>query len=458
MGTVSNSLASTTASTFNGTSQYAADLQQAINQAVTIASIPVTQLQNNVTTLQGQASEVSALQTDFGVIQTAIQTLASGGASSLAATVGDSTIVTANVDTTAAATAGTYTINVISAGSSTTTLSNDNLPTVSNPATSSISTSGTYTLTVGTSTFTITPTSNTLNALAQSINSAGAGVSATLVNIGSPTAPDYRLSLQATSLGDAGIQLNDGSQDLLQTLSTGSSATYQVDGQPSTPISSNSASVTIAPGVTVNLLQAGQTTVTVAPDSSAAANTLSSLVTAYNNASAELGANHGTAGGPLTGQSLIYQLEQSLRDLVNYSGGSGSVQNLASLGLSLNDQGQLSFNQSQFESAEATNPNGVAAFLGSATGGGFLTTATNVLNGLEDPATGIFQGVTASLQKQISADNDNITADQARITTMQNALTEQMAEADAAIASLESQVSYFTTLFTDQQQNSVING
>ena len=450
MGTVSNSLAT---STFNGTSQYAADLQKAITNAVTVASIPVTQLQANVATLQTQASEINTLQTQFAALQTAIQTLATGGASSLAATVADTKIASVAIDTSAAATAGTYTLNVISAGSPTTTLSNNGLPTVSDPSTTSISTSASYTLTVGGSTFTITPTSNTLNALAQSINSAGAGVSATLVNIGSPSAPDYRLSLQSTTLGNTSIQLNDGSQDLLQTLTTGAPAQYQVDGQPSTPISSSSASVTIAPGVTVTLLQAGQTTVTVAPDSTSAANTLSSFVSAYNTASSELGLNHGTAGGPLTGQSLIYQLEQSLRSLVNYSSGSGTVQNLASLGLTLNQQGVLSFDQTKFQSAEASDPSGVTAFLGSATGGGFLTTATNVLNGLEDSSAGIFVGASNAIQKQITSDNNTITDDQTRITNMQNQMTQQMAQADAAIASLESQVTYFTTLFADEQNN-----
>lgn len=450
MGTVSNSLAT---STFNGTSQYAADLQKAITNAVTVASIPVTQLQANVATLQTQASEINTLQTQFAALQTAIQTLATGGASSLAATVADTKIASVAIDTSAAATAGTYTLNVISAGSPTTTLSNNGLPTVSDPSTTSISTSASYTLTVGGSTFTITPTSNTLNALAQSINSAGAGVSATLVNIGSPSAPDYRLSLQSTTLGNTSIQLNDGSQDLLQTLTTGAPAQYQVDGQPSTPISSSSASVTIAPGVTVTLLQAGQTTVTVAPDSTSAANTLSSFVSAYNTASSELGLNHGTAGGPLTGQSLIYQLEQSLRSLVNYSSGSGTVQNLASLGLTLNQQGVLSFDQTKFQSAEASDPSGVTAFLGSATSGGFLTTATNVLNGLEDSSAGIFVGASNAIQKQITSDNNTITDDQTRITNMQNQMTQQMAQADAAIASLESQVTYFTTLFADEQNN-----
>ena len=450
MGTVSNSLAT---STFNGTSQYAADLQKAITNAVTVASIPVTQLQANVATLQTQASEVNTLQTQFAALQTAIQTLAAGGASSLAATVADTKVASVAIDTSAAATAGTYTLNVISAGSPTTTLSNNGLPTVSDPSTTSISTSASYTLTVGGSPFTITPASNTLNALAQAINSAGAGVSATLVNIGSPSAPDYRLSLQTTTLGNTAIQLNDGTQDLLQTLTTGTPAQYQVDGQPSTPISSNSAAVTIAPGVTVTLLQPGQTTVTVAPDSTSAANALSAFVTAYNTASSELGLNHGSAGGPLTGQSLIYQLEQSLRGLLNYSSGSGTVQNLSSLGLTVNQQGVLAFDQTKFQSAEASDPAGVTAFLGSATGGGFLTTATNVLSGLEDSSTGIFVGASNAIQKQITSDNNTITDDQTRITNMQNQMTQQMAQADAAIASLESQVTYFTTLFADEQNN-----
>lgn len=458
MGTVSSSLTTPQTSTFNGTSQYAGDLQQAITQAVTIASIPMNELQNNVTVLQGQASELSSLQNLFSSVQNAVQTLATGGSSSLAATVGDSTIASANVDTTAAVTGGTYALNVISTGSPTTTLSNDGLPTVSDPTSTSISTSSSFTLTVGGSNYTITPASNTLNALAQAINSAGAGVSASLVNIGSPSSPDYRLSLQSTALGDTSIQLNDGTQNLLETLTTGSPAQYQVDGQPSTPISSSSDNVTIAPGVTVNLLGTGQTTVTVAPDSSAAATAISAFVSAYNNAANELDYNHGSNGGALTGNSLIYQLEQSLRSIMNYTGGSGSVTSISALGLSFNDTGVLSFNQSQFESVEARDPNDVSAYLGSATGGGFLTNATNILSGLEDTTNGIFVDANNTIQNQITSDNNQISTDQANITTMQNTMTAQMSQADATIAGLESQLSYYTTLFTDEQNISTNGG
>ena len=134
----------------------------------------------------------------------------------------------------------------------------------------------------------MTPSSNTLDALAQAINQSGAAVNATIVNIGGPSSPDYRLSLQSTALGNVAIQLNDGTQPLLSTIATGAAAEYQIDGQPTTPISSDTSNVTIAPGVTVDLLQTGDTTVTVAPDSIAAANALSSFATAYNAAVTEL--------------------------------------------------------------------------------------------------------------------------------------------------------------------------
>lgn len=453
-----SSAGSTGTATFNGTSQYAGDLQQAINQAVAIASIPLTQLENNVSTLQSQGSELTTLQTDFTSVQTAIQQLASStGSGSLAASVSDNTVASVSVDTTAAATAGTYTLKVISAGSETTTLSNSSLPAVSDPTQSSISSSSSFTLTVGSSTYTITPASNTLSALVTSINSANAGVSATLVNTGSPSSPNYQLSLQSNTLGDETIQLNDGTQNLLSVLSDGAPAQYQIDGQPSTPISSSSPTVTLAPGVTADLLQAGQTTVTVAPDASASSSALSALVTAYNSALSELNTNHGTAGGALTGQSVLLQLQQQLQSLTEYSSGSGDVQSLADLGVTFNSSGQLTFDQTTFDNAETNDPDSVSSFLGSATGGGFLENATNVLSGLLNTNNGVFTETQSSYTNQINADNSEITATQARITTMQNNLTAQMSAADSMIASLESQDTYYTTLFSDENTDSNAN-
>ncbi len=154
----------------------------------------------------------------------------------------------------------------------------------------------------------------------------------------SPSAPDYRLSIQSTALGGVAIQLNDGTQNLLTTLSTGTVAQYQVNGQPSTPISSDSRNVTISPGVTVNLLQAGTSTVTVSASNSDVATALTSLVSAYNTAADDLAQNRGQAGGALTGDNLISTLSQQLRDLMGYTGGSGAVQNITDLSLTLRAQ------------------------------------------------------------------------------------------------------------------------
>ncbi len=462
MGTTSSLPSSLTqgTSSFNGTSQYAASLQNAISHAVLVASIPLTELQDNVTTLQGKTSELSTLKAISPPFRPRFRVYRPRAAAELfPPPIADNTVASVSLDTTAAVTAGSYDLNVISAGSQTTTLSNAGLPTVADPGSSSISTSDSYTLSVGSSNYTITPGANTLNDLAQAINQSGAAVNATIVNIGGPSSPDYRLSLESTALGNVGIQLNDGSANLLSTLSTGAPAQYQVDGQPAppaAPISSNTSTVTIAPGVSVNLLQAGDTTVTVAPDSTAAATALSSLASAYNAAVTELANNHGTAGGSLTGQSIVFQLGQSLRDILNYTGGSGSVQNLTSLGLTFNSNGDLQFNQAQFQALSASDPGDVSAFLGTAPSGsspgsGFLASATNTLNGLTDPLNGIFAQTTTALNQQINTDSQEITDTQNRITTMQNTLTAQMSAADTQIALLESQVTYYNQLFTASQ-------
>ena len=230
--------------------------------------------------------------------------------------------------------------------------------------------------------------------------------------MGSPAAPDYKLSLQTTKLGNIAIQLNDGSQDLLDTLSAGAEAQYQVNGQPATPISSDSSTVTIAPGVTVNLLDTGDSTVVVSQSSSAQANALSSFVAAYNAAVDELSANRGQGGGALTGDALIYTLSQSLRNLSGFTGGAGSVQNLTDLGLTFDKTGHLTFDQTVFANASAAHPSDVSAFLGSSSTGGFLKEATDMLNGLEDPTNGSIQTTMTSAQTAIDNQNQKISDEQ----------------------------------------------
>ena len=212
---------------------------------MTIASLPLNQLNSNVTSLQNQGDELATLQTGFAALQTAIQNLdqtTNGG--NLTASVSDNTVATATLNSTTAVAGGTYVLNVTSPGSPTTTVSNSGLPSVADPTSSSISTASSFTLSVAGTNFTITPASNTLSSLVQAINSSGADLSATLVNSDLLQLPTtgfrskvrhWELWRSSSTTGPTGF-IDDCS-------TTGTAAQYQVNGQPSTPISSDSSTV-----------------------------------------------------------------------------------------------------------------------------------------------------------------------------------------------------------------------
>jgi flagellar hook-associated protein 2 len=342
---------------------------------------------------------------------------------------------------------GSYAVDVTDLGSYSTSVSDPSLSAVTDPTTSSISTSSTYALTVNGTTNTITPAGNSLMDLAQAINTASAGVQATVVNTGS----SYSLVVRSTNLAGDTIQLNDGSQDLLDTLTTGSPAVYDISGlgDATQPIDSNSRTVTLAPGVTINLLQQTDSgdpaTVTVSRDTSGVGTAISSFVDAYNAAVEALNQQVGQSGGALAGDSTISDLRNSLRQITQYAGTSGGVTMLSQMGISMDDTGQLTYNSTQFSSASVSD---LDTFLGSATGGGFLQTATDALASIEDPVTGSIPTATNDVNNEITQENNLITAEEQKISTLQSTLTQQMAAADATIASLENEKNYMTNLFT----------
>jgi flagellar hook-associated protein 2 len=422
-------------------SKYSSDLQQVLSRAVAIASLPLTQLNNQMNGLQNRSTALSSLNGKFSALQTALQVVSTAVVSS-SAQVSDSSVLTAETDSKP----GSYAIHVVTAGGPSSALSTSG---IQDPFTQSITAASSLTLTVGGIPVTVEPAANTLSALADAINSSGANVTAAIVNLGSPSAPNYQLSLQSTKLGNISIQLNDGT-DLMGALTAGTEAQYQINGQPSpTPISSDSSTVTIAPGVTVDLLNTGDSKVVVSQSSSAQANALSSFVAAYNAAVDTLGANRGTGGGALTGDALINTLSQSLRNISGFAGGTGAVQNLTDLGLTFDKTGHLNFDQTVFNSVSAAHPSDVSAFLGSPLTGGFLKDATDTLNGLEDPTTGTIEATITSVQTAIDKQNQKISDEQTRIDALTTSLTAKIDAADALIASLEQQQTYFTTLFTD---------
>src|SRR5579884_352141 len=210
---VTSTLSAAAPATFSAGSQFSQDLQNVIARAVAMASLPMQQLQNEQSDVQAKIAAAQSLQTSVQSFQTAIQSLSTLSSNTLSTSVSNSAAV--QVTSSSTALPGTYTVDVTDAGSYSTGMSANGTGTVTDPTEQSISTSSSLTLTVGSSTYTIQPASNSLNALAAAINSSGAGVQATIINIGGPFSPDYRLALQSTSLGNVPMQLNDGSSDLM---------------------------------------------------------------------------------------------------------------------------------------------------------------------------------------------------------------------------------------------------
>jgi flagellar hook-associated protein 2 len=446
---------SLTAPTFNGSSSYSSDFQQVLTRAVQLASLPMQQMQNNVNDLTNQQQSLAGLEATFVSLQGALQSVSAATQGSLGATVSDNSVVSANASSTALP--GNYSIVVSSVGSSTTTLSNSGLTAVTDPTKGNISSSSSFTLTVDGKTTTITPSGTSLEDLATAVNASAAGLQATIVNVGGSSTPDYRLALTSTQLGADTIQLNDGSQNLLTTLSTGAAAQYTLNGGTST-VTSNSSQVTIAPGLTVNLLKANPSetvNINVTTDFTGLQTSLSNLATAYNSAVDALTQQRGQSGGALAGQSIIFSLSDVLNQVTQYTNGSGSVTSLNDLGLSLDQSGHLSFDSSTFN---GQNTAAIQQFLGSATSG-FLQAATNAVTSTTDSTSGIIEGESNALQDQITNENSQIVSEQSRITDLQNNLQQQLSAADATIANLQAQKTYYANLFAAEYlQNSPTSG
>jgi len=397
------------------------------------------------TALSSQSTELSTVDTKFTALQTAVQGIQDAlNGSSFQAAISDPSVVSATMSD--GATEGNYTIQVDNIGAYATSLTTSTWDSSGDAAT--------YTLVVGSNTYTFTPTDNSAATVASTINAQyGNLVQATAVNVGSSSAPDYRISLQGATLDDLPLDIEKNGGSGLQTQQTmGALAQYEVNGSGVTVLS-NTRSVTVSKGVTLNLLgtSSSPVDVTVTRSTSALNSALPTFADAYNAAVDEVTAQRGQKAGPLQGQSIVYDLSQALSSIGTYNSSSDQVNGLASLGLDLGADGHFTYNALTLLSTDFSNSEGVASFLGSATGGGFLQAATNALNNLEDPTTGVVKTTEADVKTHITDIGTQISTKQTQVDQLQAEMQDQMARADALIASMEQQYTYMSDLFQAQQ-------
>lgn len=240
--------------------------------------------------------------------------------------------------------------------------------------------SGAGTLTINGTPIAYDTTTDSLSTIIGRINASAAGVVASLdrtndkLVITAKTGGASPMGIEDSGTLAAALRLAPGTTDA-QVL--GTQAQVTIDGR--TYLSDTNKVSTAISGVTLTLLAAGTSTVSVTPDEAGLTTALKDLVNAYNALADKLDtltANdpEGTRG-VLAGDPDLRGLAMSLRRTILGSAGGGTFTSLAQLGVSSGAVGaavgstdRLLLDEDKLKKAIAQDPTAVASLLNSATG------------------------------------------------------------------------------------------
>ena len=437
MSTSSNSISSNTIA-FNGISQYASDFQAVLNKSVQVAQIPLTLLQTHDSAVLSQQTAFGTLNDSVGSLVTSLQNLGTVASNqALSATSSDPTVV--SVADSGATSAASYNINSITSIAA----AASERSTRSFGASTAVSATGEMQLVSGSKTYDLTFSGhNTLQGLADAINTSGAGVTASVLT----TSAGNYLSVSSNSPGATTLKLYDGATatgaDVLTNTNQGTNAVFQLNGID--VVQSSNVVNNMIPGLTFTLLGSSSAPVTLslASDPSQLSSALQDFVTKYNSLQTEIQSQTGTSGGALAGNTILNQVQNALRQLTSYTTPTGSVQSLADLGIEFSSTGVATLNPTTFSSLSSAQINDAFQYLGSATSG--LGRFSASLAQFSDPVNGLIQSEMSGLKKTDQHLQAQMSALNTRISAMQTALTAQLETADALQNQLQSQQQVLT--------------
>lgn len=415
-----------------------------VNQVLAESSGQLTEWDGEQSTLQSQASALTSINSDLNNLATAVAVLSDplGAITGQAATSSDNSILTATAQT--GALAGNHTVLASNLASVGTVYTNDFAGGAGATILPSGVASGEIDLQIGgstgkTQTITITPGSNdTLTSLAKYINGENLGVNASVVT----DANGSRLALVSQNTGTPGALAITGNNTNLSfnAPAGGTNAALTIDG---IPYASATNTITGAiPGVSLNLATASPgnpVQVTVGPDTSQAIDAVNNFVSAYNQVATDINQQYTVnvatkSEGPLGSDSSLRGLQSSLMSDVTHAVSGNSVYNsLASLGISMNDDGTLSVNSTQLSSALSSNPAAFVSFFQNATQTGFADSFNKDLTNLTNPTEGVLNLDLTQNEAQQQNLTNNINNFEAQLTSEQTALTSEFNAVNASL-------------------------
>jgi flagellar hook-associated protein 2 len=417
---------------------------------------PLNSINKSISTDNAQISAYGSISSQISSFQSAIAGLITPSTIK-ATTASSSSASVLSVSNDGTALAGEYKITNVTLASPQ-VLTSDRSTTAYTSINSSIGTTGSITIS-GT---TITPTSYTVAGLVEAINNANiSGVSATVANLGTSAAPDYEIRIINTSDTAATIALSAGNDFTGLTFASTDAVAGSLTINGTTVSRSSNSISDLIPGLTINLVGAGNSTITVAQDSSALSSKISAFVTAFNaldKSLKDISSYDATAkkGAALYGDAAIVGLRREIRSIITSTLGvdsTTSYNRLSQVGVSFKSDGTLSLDSTALNSAISANFNKVAKLFsetGVSTDSLGLHGFAYQLNTVLTSATGIDGSITnrkSSLQSDIRRLQARADQEQLRLADLQQMYQKQYTALDKTVASLNSMASYLTNQF-----------
>lgn len=463
------------------------DVSSLVSQLMTVERAPLAALDKKEASYQAKLSSIGTLKNSLAALQTAARAI--GTADKLTpfkATVGDPTLLGATPGP--AATPGVYDVEVRSlaqaqklktsvgftnvtdvVGTGTITFEFGSYDSADPPVftANTAKAAKSVTLTAG--------SNNTLAGLRDTINAAGMGVTASIINDGSANI----LTLTSNDTGERNaLKLSVSHASLNAFAYDPSAATPPLGGMgqivaakdavvvvDTVEMRKSSNKITDAiEGVTLDLTKAalGTTTrVAITRDGSGAQAAVEAFVKAYNETAkviAEVTAYDVATGksSPLTGDSTVRGLHGQLRALFSkaVAGAPGGMSVLSDVGITFQRDGTLGFDSAKFAKANADPTKNVSAL--------FATTATtkgygyqmDVLLGKILSPVGTLNGKVAGVNQLIKDLGDQRETVNTRLEAVEKRYRAQFSALDQAIASMSKTSSFLTQQLASLANNS----
>lgn len=312
----------------------------------------------------------------------------------------------------------------------------------------------------------------TLSEFAGQINDATTNAIATVINVGTSSAPDYRVVVTTTKVGtsEGSIAISIGSEIALQQIFDDNLISQATDAQITVSgigsFSGGSATITrstntitdIIPGVTLELLKeaVGAVTISVSNDIAATSSKIQSFVDAYNElvkyldeanqiVRNEEGENVSNTFGPLATTRVDDNALSAIRNAISASKYEDGVEVriFADLGITTEQAGTLKFDPAVLKTALENEPDSVNNIM--------MTFAdlTSVTEGSIDVYTrfgGIISLAKDGNEAQIKSLNDQIAQAEQNILRQEQTMRLRFARLEQLVSRLQSQQSALSSV------------